>query len=342
MKKNKKKRSFFDVVRSVIMLAAFCVFLYSGYQLLQIYLTYKEGSDEYASLESRFVDDFDEEPETEKDGAVTEPEGEEDPDSGQKEKTAEDPAESGNSETESETGSGGGTKDRPGEKKKTEESEMTEEPETEGFTEKEEDGEIVRLPVMRSPIDFEGLQEVNEEVIAWLRVPGIGISYPVAQGEDNEYYLHRTFEHTENIAGCLFLNARNAKEFTDQNSIIYGHNMKNGSMFGKLNYFAYEDAYKKSRYFWIYTPEYIYRYRIFSCAVVGSEGEQYRENFPEEEYLDFLERMQKNSLIDTKSVKLTGEDRIVTLSTCTGDDTTRFILQGKLEKTYAARNKERE
>ena len=76
--------------------------------------------------------------------------------------------------------------------------------------------------------------------MGWLRIRALGISYPVVQGEDNDFYLHRTFEKEDNFAGCIFVNCDNSGNFTDQNTIIYGHNMKDGSMFGKLKKFREE------------------------------------------------------------------------------------------------------
>ncbi len=94
------------------------------------------------------------------------------------------------------------------------------------------------IPVLKNPIDFTQLLSVNSDIVGWLRIRALDISYPVVQGKDNDYYLHRTFEKTDNFAGCLFVNSYNMGDFTDQNTIIYGHNMKNGSMFGKLKNFV--------------------------------------------------------------------------------------------------------
>lgn len=92
-------------------------------------------------------------------------------------------------------------------------------------------------PTMKNPIDFAGLKAVNEDIIAWLKVGAIDISYPVTQGKDNDYYLHNTFENQPNIAGCIFMDHGCKKDFSDPNTIIYGHNMRNLSMFGKLKQF---------------------------------------------------------------------------------------------------------
>ena len=200
-----------------------------------------------------------------------------------------------------------------------------------------EDGEEKTLPVLKNPIDFTQLLSVNSDIVGWLRIRALDISYPVVQGKDNDYYLHRTFEKTDNFAGCLFVNSYNMGDFTDQNTIIYGHNMKNGSMFGKLKNFNVPEVFKKSRYFWIFTPDFIYQYRIFSASVVDKTGLTYQISFTDDEFDQFISRAYSNSVVDNQDVTVTKEDRIVTLSTCTGDDSTRFVVMGKLAQIYAAR-----
>ena len=200
-----------------------------------------------------------------------------------------------------------------------------------------EDGEEKTLPVLKNPIDFTQLLSVNSDIVGWLRIRALDISYPVVQGKDNDYYLHRTFEKTDNFAGCLFVNSYNMGDFTDQNTIIYGHNMKNGSMFGKLKNFNDPEVFKKSRYFWIFTPDFIYQYRIFSASVVDKTGVTYQISFTDDEFDQFISRAYSNSVVDNQDVTVTKEDRIVTLSTCTGDDSTRFVVMGKLAQIYAAR-----
>ena len=200
-----------------------------------------------------------------------------------------------------------------------------------------EDGEEKTLPVLKNPIDFTQLLSVNSDIVGWLRIRALDISYPVVQGKDNDYYLHRTFEKTDNFAGCLFVNSYNMGDFTDQNTIIYGHNMKNGSMFGKLKNFNDPEVFKNSRNFWIFTPDFIYQYRIFSASVVDKTGLTYQISFTDDEFDQFISRAYSNSVVDNQDVTVTKEDRIVTLSTCTGDDSTRFVVMGKLAQIYAAR-----
>lgn len=200
-----------------------------------------------------------------------------------------------------------------------------------------ENGKEITVPVMKNPIDFEQLQKVNEDIVGWLRIRGLGISYPVVQGEDNDYYLHRTFEGTDNFAGCIFMNCDNDSDLSDQNTILYGHNMKDGSMFGKLKNYNEEDVYKKSKYFWIYTPDLIYQYRIFSASVVNKTGLTYQIMFTEDEFDQFVNQAFSSSVVDNSGLSVTKEDRVVTLSTCTGDDSTRFVVVGKLAQIYASK-----
>lgn len=188
---------------------------------------------------------------------------------------------------------------------------------------------------MENPIDFASLREINPDVIGWIEVEAIDtINYPIAQGEDNDFYLHRTFRKQDNFAGTIFLDHLNRPNFSNRNSILYGHNMKNGSMFGLLRNFREQKTYDKSPYFWIYTPTKIYKYKIFSCAEVGTYSESYQISFPgEAAFQKYIQDAMKQSLIETGE-EVTLKDTIVTLSTCTGNEATRFIVQGKRVRTY--------
>lgn len=189
---------------------------------------------------------------------------------------------------------------------------------------------------MENPIDFASLEEINGDVIGWLEMEAIDISYPLVQGTDNNYYLHRTIQKTDNFAGTIFLDFQNHKNFGDRNNILYGHNMKNGSMFGLLKKYREQETYDKCPYFWIYTKDYIYKYEIYSCAEVDQYSSDYQISFSDRaSFEEFLTRTKNQSLIDT-GVDVSYEDTIVTLSTCTGNEATRFIVQGKRIRTYEA------
>ncbi len=199
-------------------------------------------------------------------------------------------------------------------------------------------GEVLTLPTMRNPIDFDALETVNDDLVGWLRIRALDLSYPVVQGEDDDYYLHNSFEKEYLFAGCLFMHYNNQSDFTDRNTIIYGHNMRNGSMFGSLKNFRDEDVYSKSKYFWIYTKDIIYQYRIISARSVENTGQAYQTVFATvKDFQEFLDAAVNESEVDNSGVSVSTDDHIVTLSTCTGDSSTRFIVQGKLVQMYASK-----
>ena len=183
-------------------------------------------------------------------------------------------------------------------------------------------------------VDWESLKAINPDIIAWLQIEGTEISYPVMKGTDNEYYLHHTFEGNYNAAGSIFIEYTNSSDFQDCNTIIYGHNMRNGSMFGLLRkYFQSQDS-LPGRYIWICTPEKNYRYEIFSSHVVDAAGEVYTLfSAPDQQFQQYLDSMKAQSLVDF-GVDVTKEDKVITLSTCTGNDATRFVVQAKREGEY--------
>ena len=181
-------------------------------------------------------------------------------------------------------------------------------------------------------VDFTALKSVNEDVVGWIYVEALdGISYPIVQGKDNEMYLHQTYEKNYNFAGTIFVDYENSSDFNDCNTLIYGHNMKNGSMFGQLKKFAEDqEIYNKSKYFWILTPEKNYRYEIISAYTTGVNSDTYTLfKGPGEEFQNYLETIKGYSEIQTDPGELTIKDKIVTLSTCTGNESTRFVVQGK-------------
>ena len=211
----------------------------------------------------------------------------------------------------------------------------TEEPET-VEAEPEEEKEPLDIPV-----DFEALQAENPDIYAWITIPGTNVDYPILQREgDNGYYLNHSVDGAGSIAGAIFTEDYNSKDFTDPNTIIYGHNMKNGSMFGTLRKFYEDEVYEKAPYFWIYTPDKIYRYDIFSCAEVAVDSLAYQITFSEEgSFEKYIDDAYSRSVVKGNDIKVTAEDKIVTLSTCTGNESTRFIVQGKLSKTYWSKKK---
>lgn len=186
-------------------------------------------------------------------------------------------------------------------------------------TESEEaisDTEMIEDEVFR--VDFKALKTDNPDTIGWIRFKNINISYPIMQGEDNDYYLYHTFSGAELTAASIFMDYSNTSDFTDQNTFIYGHNMKNKSMFGNLNNYAKEEYYQENPSFWIYTPDYTYRYDIFSCylAGVGEQENSFQIGFASaEDYQSYIDAVKERSAYDT-GVAVDTVDKIVTLMTC--------------------------
>ncbi len=189
-----------------------------------------------------------------------------------------------------------------------------------------QDGGIPACPLS---VDFTALRKINEEIVGWVYIGGVGISYPIVQGADDDYYLHRTFRRQSNFAGSIFMEYQNSPDFSDPNTIIYGHNMKNGSMFGKLKRLVNDGTWQKDPYFWILTPDGNFCYKMFSLKKVSVESDVYTLfSGTDDSFVRFAEKMKEESSVDTGDVSFTVQSRIVTLSTCTGDSSSRFVVQG--------------
>lgn len=186
--------------------------------------------------------------------------------------------------------------------------------------------EILDAPI---DIDFTELEKINPDIVGWLYVEAIPtISYPVVKGEDNDYYLHRTYEKQDNFAGAIFIDCKNKKDMTSPNTIIYGHNMKNGTMFGKLKEFKDPEVFQKSPYIWMITPDRDIRYEIFSSYTAAVDSDTYTLfKGPGKELVEYGYKMQSLSNLIRDPVDFEEQDKIITLSTCTGEDTTRYVVQ---------------
>lgn len=208
-------------------------------------------------------------------------------------------------------------------------------PEQGGETAEGETVSLDSLDYVPPVVDFESLNQINPDIVGWLVVEALDINYPIVQGKDNDEYLHRTFEKKDNFAGSIFMDYMNNRDFSDSHTIIYGHNMKNQSMFGKLKFIKEQEKYKDSRYFWIITPEHKYRYTIFSAHVTPVSGDTYTLfSAPDQQFLDYLNQMKKESQIPQIDIPLSMNDKIVTLTTCTSSDTSRFVVQGVLDSVW--------
>lgn len=172
------------------------------------------------------------------------------------------------------------------------------------------------------------LREENPDVIGWIKFDNLELSYPVMQGEDDEYYLKHTFSGEANAAGSIFMEAANSPDFNDSHTIIYGHNMKNKSMFGALKTYKTEDFYPGNEYFTIYTPDKVYRYEIFAYYDIPMDGEIYSVQFePGGVFQKIIDNMCKRSYYDTK-IHPESTEKIITLSTCSTKGN-RFVVNAR-------------
>lgn len=186
------------------------------------------------------------------------------------------------------------------------------------------------------PIDFAALQQQNPDVYAWIQVPGTEVDYPILQSSnDNTYYLNHTIDGEEKKEGAIFTENYNTKTFEDPNTVIYGHDMKNGSMFQSIHKYMDRSFFDNNRDIVIYMPNQILRYKIFAAYLTDNRHLLMNYNFwSKDEYQQYLNSIfsmrDMNAFIDT-SMEVTNEDKIITLSTCyAGISTQRYLVQAVL------------
>lgn len=210
-------------------------------------------------------------------------------------------------------------------------SESLNEQQTETETSEASEAVSEKEPVV-IPIDFEALQELNPDAYAWIRVDGTQIDYPIVQREgDNTYYLNHTIEGKEAVEGTIFTEDYNTVDFEDPNTVIYGHNMKNGSMFQNLHNYSDKEFFDEHRDVTIYLPDEIRHYKIFAAYLYDSRHILQSFDFSNEKVVEYYQSLifsirDMESHIDTSMEDEFDKDsKIITLSTC---------YQGMAEKRY--------
>lgn len=180
-------------------------------------------------------------------------------------------------------------------------------------------------------MDFAALREVNDEVLGWILIPWTRVSYPLLQAEDNDYYLNHTWRNTRSSVGSIFVEWRNQSDLSDFNTIIYGHRMNNGSMFASLKNYKQQSYWEEHPKVYIMDDYGMHTYEIFAAYEAGVDQDTYRLLFADDtEKQAFLDFCVSQSAVETGVVP-TVEDRILTLSTCTGRGyDTRWVVQAVL------------
>ena len=176
-----------------------------------------------------------------------------------------------------------------------------------------------------SSIDFKKLKEKNDDTVAWIRVNGTNIEYPIVKTNNNDYYLYHSFDKTKSNAGWVFMDYRNKLDGTDKNIIIYDHNRKDGSIFGSLKNILKETWYdeKDNLEIEFWTENGKEKYQVFSIYEI--ENEDYYLSTTFDNYDEYLNNIKNRSIKDF-GINLSNESNILTLSTCSSSNKRRIVL----------------
>lgn len=181
-------------------------------------------------------------------------------------------------------------------------------------------------------IDWDALKAVNEDIIGWVYFTGLPqISYPILQAEDNDYYVHRTYDLSSDNskAGCIFMDYRMNSDFSSPYSIIYGHNVHDGSMLSDLPQLKDQSLYDAEPYFWILAPQGNYRYQIFSIFQCHRSADVFQKSFTSwtEDFLSWQQELKSRNTMQG-DVELQDDSHIIAFSTCVPNSYDRTIVCG--------------
>lgn len=177
-------------------------------------------------------------------------------------------------------------------------------------------------------VDFEALQEINPDIVGWIYIEDTEINYPIVQGDDNSYYLKHLFTGEWNSAGCIFLDSRNTGDFTDTNNVVYGHHMRNETMFSNLDYYKTQEFYDTHPVALLLTPEQNYKLEFFAGYVASVEDDAWQLGFTAMGFKDWLFARTEQSCFNSDVIPAV-TDYVVTLSTCSYEfENARFVIHG--------------
>lgn len=187
--------------------------------------------------------------------------------------------------------------------------------------------ESVQFPI----VDFENLSEINSDIVGWIYIDNTAINYPIVQGEDNSYYLKHLFDKNYSSSGCIFLDCNNNPDFSGYNNVIYGHHMKNGTMFSSLTDYKDQKYYNAHPQAILLTPNQNYIIDIFAGYVASINDDAWQIAFDaDNEFIEWIADIQERSCF-ASNVKPVTTDKIITFSTCSYEfDNARFVLYGIL------------
>ncbi len=193
----------------------------------------------------------------------------------------------------------------------------------------------INMPLIS--VNFNELKKKNSDTVAWIKVEGTNINYPVVQTKDNDYYLTHAFDKSTNSAGWVFSDYRNRWPYKNENTIIYGHGRLNGTVFGSLKN-VLNSKWQKNKDNYIVklsTPNENSLWQVFSVYTIDPENYYLKTNFTnKEQYQEFLNVLKDRSVFSFNTT-VDSLDKMLTLSTCTPDNQGRIVLHAKLIKTSA-------
>lgn len=194
-------------------------------------------------------------------------------------------------------------------------------------------------------INFTKLWETNTDIYAWIRIPNTNVDYPILQTDgDDGFYLEHNYKKEYEFAGSIYTEKLNKKDFSDPNTLIYGHNMLNGTMFRTLHNFRDPAFFESNPYIYIYLPDRTLTYEIFAAYEYDDRHILYSFDFSDKdvyaEYLAYATNPTESMMCNRRDVEVTTDDKIITLSTCLGNiDTSRYLVQGVLISDEPAKDK---
>lgn len=189
-----------------------------------------------------------------------------------------------------------------------------------------------------NPVDFSSLEEINDEIYAWIYVPGTNVDYPILQSKSSDYfYLDHDVYKNELFAGSIYTESCNLRDFSDRNTVVYGHNMADGSMFATLHRFEDKEFFDENKYIYVYLPGQKLTYEIVSAYNYDDRHIMNSFNFDDDkvfnQYIESVMNPRSTVCNVNENVKLDLESKLITLSTClNSNDEGRYLVQGVLIK----------
>lgn len=192
---------------------------------------------------------------------------------------------------------------------------------------------IVPAPVFMEGVDWQSLYntmyDINNDYEAWIYISGTKINYPIVQGTDNDFYLKHTFYKEPVFSASLFIDYRIESGAEGKNVIVYGHNMRDGSMFAALKKFRQKEFRQRHPSFSVYTSTGAYEYQVFASYTTSPDSDTYTVGFAnDEEFMNYINIVKTWSDTDY-GVDVTAEDKIITMSTCVNNDADRYVVHAK-------------